>query len=334
MKLIHGLADTGDFRRGFVSIGNFDGVHLGHAAIVRQLVVRAREVGAAAIVLTFDPHPIKLLRPDQAPPQLSTLEDRAGWLGELGADVLIAIPTTLELLLLEPDEFFSQVVGEHLDPRGLVEGPNFHFGRERGGDIETLARLCENVGMGLDVVEPHAAGGALVSSSRIRTLLREGDVHEAGRMLGRDYSVRGRVEIGQGRGRQLDVPTANLGGIATLVPADGVYVGAASVGGRRYPAAIHIGGNPTFGEPGCKVEVHLLAFDGDLYGEELAVEISMRVRGTKKFESVDALRRQLADDLEVVWQYVEDHPAAGLSGPEPGVSHQGETGGSEGDRLS
>ena len=309
MQLVHGIVGETACRGGFVSIGNFDGVHLGHAKIISKLVSRARGAGHPAVVLTFDPHPIQLLRAEMAPPLLSAIEDRARFLGEMGVDVLVAYPTTLEMLRLNPDEFFREVVREQLGARGLIEGPNFCFGRDRRGDIGVLSQLCDDAGVALDVVEPESIGSELVSSSRIRSLLARGDVESASGLLGRSYSVRGIVTAGEGRGRELGVPTANLSEIVTLVPGDGVYVGAARVDGRRQPAAIHVGSNPTFGETVVKVEVHLLAFDGDLYDQELSVQFLERVRGTVEFESVDALRKQLTDDIEAVWQYVEAHPA-------------------------
>lgn len=309
MQLVHGIVDETACRGGFVSIGNFDGVHLGHAKIISKLVSRARGAGHPAVVLTFDPHPIQLLRAEMAPPLLSEIEDRARFLGEMGVDVLVAYPTTLEMLRLNPDEFFREVVREQLGARGLIEGPNFCFGRDRRGDIGVLSQLCDDAGVALDVVEPESIGSELVSSSRIRSLLARGDVESASGLLGRSYSVRGIVTAGEGRGRELGVPTANLSEIVTLVPGDGVYVGAARVDGRRQPAAIHVGSNPTFGETVVKVEVHLLAFDGDLYDQELSVQFLERVRGTVEFESVDALREQVAEDIEAVWRYVEAHPA-------------------------
>ena len=309
MQLVRGIVDATGCHGGVVSIGNFDGVHLGHARIVSRLVSRARRSGHPAVVVTFDPHPIQLLRADAAPPLLSTIEDRAGWLGEMGVDVLLAYPTTVEMLRLDPVDFFREVVRGQLGASGMVEGPNFFFGRDRQGDVGVLSQLCDAEGIGLDVVEPELIGSEMVSSSRIRSLLAEGDVESAAEMAGRPYSVRGTVAAGEGRGRKLGVPTANLSEILTLVPGDGVYVGATDVDGRRQPAAIHVGSNPTFGESVNKVEVHLLAFDGDLYGQELAVQFLERVRGTVAFESVDALREQLTDDIEAVWQYVEAHPA-------------------------
>jgi len=305
MQLVREIGDAAPVGGGFVSIGNFDGLHVGHTRIVQRLVESARGAGVPAVVLTFDPHPIQLLRPESAPPLLSTIEDRAGGLGDLGVDVLVAFPTTVEMLSLEAAEFFGQVVVETLDARGLVEGPDFCFGKDRRGDTDVLRVLCQEAGIGLELVDPATCGGEVVSSSRVRAMLASGDVGSAEELLGRAYSVRGTVVAGEGRGRELGVPTANLSGIATLVPGDGVYVGAVEIGGNRQPAAVHVGGNPTFGEPDRKVEVHLLAFDEDLYGQELEVEFLERLRGTEEFESVDRLREQLAEDIEAVWRYVE-----------------------------
>jgi riboflavin kinase/FMN adenylyltransferase len=325
MQLVREIGDGASVAGGFVSIGNFDGLHVGHARIVQRLVESAAGEGVGAVVLTFDPHPIQLLRPESAPPLLSTIEDRALWLGELGVDVLLALPTTRELLSLEAEEFFGQVVVEGLDARGLVEGPNFCFGRDRRGDTDVLRVLCQAAGIGLELVDPASCDGEVVSSSRVRAALAAGDVESAGELLGRAYSVRGTVVAGEGRGRELGVPTANLSRIPTLVPGDGVYAGAVEIAGSRHPAAVHVGGNPTFGEPDRKVEVHLLAFEGDLYGQELTVEFLVRVRGTEEFESVDRLREQLAQDIEAVWRYVE--ACAGENGGESAGESAGKSGG-------
>ena len=312
MQLVRRIADVTGCRGGVVSIGNFDGVHLGHARIVSRLVSRARCSSQPAEGVTFDPHPIQLLRTGAAPPLLSTIEDRARCLGGMGVDVVVAYPTTVEMLRLTPVEFFREVIMGQLGASGMVEGPNFFFGRDRQGDVGVLSQFCDADGIGLDVVGPEMVDGEMVSSSRIRSLLADGNVGAAAASIGRPYAVSGMVVSGEGRGRKLGVPTANLSEILTLVPGDGVYVGATEVEGMRQPAAIHVGSNPTFGESANKIEVHLLAFDGDLYGRDLTVQFLERVRGTVEFETVDALREQLADDIEAVWQYVEAHPAANI----------------------
>ena len=324
MQLVRDIDAAAASRGGFVSIGNFDGVHNGHKRIVQKLVDAATAAAVPSVVMTFDPHPIELLRPDAAPPLLSSIEDRANSLAKLGVDVLLAFPTTPAMLALEADEFFARVVVGGLAARGMVEGPGFFFGKDRKGDVDVLASLCREADIELDVVEPTTWDGELVSSSRIRASLSVGDVELAANLLGRPYSVRGLVVTGEGRGRQLGVPTANLASISTLIPGDGVYVGSVVIDGRPQPAAIHVGANPTFDETEQKVEVHLLAFDGDLYGQSLVVEFLSRVRETRAFESVDQLREQLSADIEAVWRYLETHPGATTSG----------TGGADRDEVS
>ena len=300
MQLVHGFQESATCRGGFVSIGNFDGVHRGHERILRALVERARSAGVPAVVLTFDPHPIRLLRPAEAPPRLSTLERKAHLLARSGVDVLIAYPTDRALLDLRPEQFFERIVHQELAARGLVEGPNFCFGRNRSGDVTTLRRLCASSGILLEVVPPLEIDGGVVSSSRIRALILEGRIAEAVDLLGHPYRVRGRVIHGADRGRALGFPTANLDGVATLLPKDGVYAGRADYRGESWPAAVHLGPNPTFDETARKLEIHLLDFAGDLYGQELDVDFLARLRDTASFEDAAALRQQLERDLTTV----------------------------------
>lgn len=282
---------------GAISIGNFDGVHRGHARIARQLVEVARHVGGPALAFTFDPHPAQLLRPDSAPPRLTTLARRAALLGELGVDAVVVCPTTVEVLRLKPDEFFRQIVVERLAARGVVEGPNFLFGRDRLGNVETLAALCSAAAMSFQVVPPLEASGQIVSSSRVRGLLETGDVDAANELLTRPYRVEGVVRSGARRGTGIGFPTANLHDIHVLAPGPGVYAGAAIVEGEPRPAAIHIGPNPTFGEQKLKIETHVLDWSGDLYGATLAVDIVSRLRDIHPFASVAALVEQLGRDV-------------------------------------
>jgi len=284
-------------RGGAVSIGNFDGVHRGHAVIARQLVTAARAVGGPAIVFTFDPHPAQLLRPHAMPAKLSTLERRAALLAELGVDSLVVCATTPEILQQRPDEFFRDIIVDRLGARAMVEGPNFLFGRGRSGNITTLAELCRGMRMTLDVVPPLEDHEQIVSSSRVRELLQLGDVDGANALLTRPYRLQGIVRGGAKRGSQIGFPTANLHEIATITPGAGVYAGAASVNGELHAAAINIGPNPTFGEQELKVEVHIPAWSGDLYDTTLAVDIVSRLRDIHPFASVAALVEQLRSDV-------------------------------------
>ena len=210
---------------------------------------------------------------------------------------------------LTAEEFFRKVLVDVLAASGLVEGPNFRFGRDRGGDVDTLGTLCKAAGMSLTVLEPVAIDGEMVSSSRIRTAIGEGRIAGAVRMLGHLYELRGTVVRGDARGRTLGFPTANLSGVATLLPPDGVYAGVCRVGDGSYPAALNVGGNPTFGVTERKVEVHLAGFAGDLYGCPLAVRLIDRVRGTLPFEGADALRRQIGEDVAAAARLARPHAA-------------------------
>jgi riboflavin kinase/FMN adenylyltransferase len=300
MRLVRDWESIESLHGGYASIGNFDGVHRGHQAMLNVLTSRARSDNVRSVAVTFDPHPIALLKPDAAPAALTTIEYRAELLGRYGVDVTVVVPTDLAFLSLTADEFFDSIVRGRLQARGLVEGPNFFFGRNRSGNITVLRSLCANHGLSFDVAPPVTVDEQLVSSSVIRSLLDTGDVAHAVRLLGHPYRLGGHVGQGAQRGRTLGFPTANLTAVSTLVPAHGVYAGMATVDNARHPAAIHIGPNPTFREATAKIEVHLLDFQGDLYGRFLQVDLTDRVRDVRKFGSVDELLSQLHRDIQTV----------------------------------
>jgi len=284
--------------RGDVAVGNFDGVHVGHAQLVSRLVAAARRVESAAVVLTFDPPPMRILRPEHSPPPLTWTERKAALLHELGVDAVVAYPTDRQLLKLSAEEFFENIVVRHLEARAMVEGPNFAFGRDRRGDVALLAKLTESRNISLEVVDPAESDGAMVSSSRVRQLLKDGRVDDANAMLTRPYRMRGVVERGAGRGTGIGFPTANLTSIDTLVPGEGVYAGRAYCEGTRWPAAINVGPNPTFGEAALKVEAHLLGFTGALYDRPLEIELLDRLRDVRPFAGVEELVAQLHQDVD------------------------------------
>jgi riboflavin kinase/FMN adenylyltransferase len=301
VKLLRSLDDLpAELRSGAVSVGNFDGVHLGHVQIIQRLVAAARRVGGAAVVFTFDPHPARLLRPDRCPTPLATIERRAELLAELGVDALIAYPTDNALLVLTARQFFDLILRERLAARAIVEGTNFCFGRDRQGTIDTLRQYAAETGVGVEVVEAVMAGGEAISSSRVRGLITAGDVAAARQLLTEAYRVQGLVSRGAGRGGQIGFPTANLEDIATLLPAHGVYAGTAYVAGQRWPAAINVGPNPTFGEMAAKVEVHLIGFTGALYGQTVEVDFLDRLRDTHTFRGIEELKMQISRDVEAV----------------------------------
>jgi riboflavin kinase/FMN adenylyltransferase len=285
-------------RGGAVSIGNFDGVHRGHIAIVERLLQRAQAVGGPAIVFTFDPHPVRLLRPDQCPPPLTWTERKAELLAAHGVDWIVAYPTDEALLALSAADFFENIVRRELRAKALVEGPNFYFGHNREGNIDRLKELTRKAGISFDVVPPVIVGDSIVSSSSVRALLQAGDVKPANELLSAPYRIRGMVTHGAGRGAKIGFPTANLSAIDTLLPAHGVYAGRAWVDGTPYPSAINLGPSPTFGDSLVRVEIHLIDYQEALYGQPLEVDFLARLREIRPFPSAAALIEQLGQDVE------------------------------------
>lgn len=302
-----GVAESGvaeslkSVRGGVITIGNFDGVHRGHAALLSEVRRLATDLAGPAVAVVLDPHPASILRPEKAPSRLTWIERRAELMDRLGIDALVVCETSLEFLKMTAVEFFDALVIGCLGGRALVEGPNFFFGRDRGGDIGVLTNLCRSSHIDLRIVQPTKVDGQMISSTRIRRLLESGRVDDAADLLGAPHRVRGRVVAGAKRGRRIGFPTANLTEIDVVVPAPGVYGGIATLRGRTYQAAVHIGPNPTFEHDGeAKVEVHLLDYDGDLYNQLLLVDFVVHVRDIARFESAEQLIRQLDRDIATI----------------------------------
>lgn len=299
MKLIRHIDElSASDRGGALTMGNFDGVHRGHARIIQRLNHWAAETGGPSIVFTFDPHPVRLLRPHLAPPPLTWTERKAELLGQLDVDRVIAWPTDMNLLQLSWQEFFSDIIQARFASAAIVEGPNFYFGHNREGNVERLGQLCARSGIEFEIVPGTRDGEELISSTRIRESIAAGDVAAACRMLTRPYRIRGMVVHGAGRGAGLGFATANLDAIDTLIPAFGIYAGLATARETTRIAAIHIGPSPTFGSQRPQVEVHLLGFDDSLYGEVVEVEFLQRLRDVEHYDSVDQLLSQMRQDVE------------------------------------
>lgn len=310
MQLLRSLDALGDAcRGGAVAIGNFDGVHRGHARIVERLRANASAVGGPAVVFTFDPHPAMVLRPEAAPQPLTWIDRKVELLAALGVDAMIACPTDDTLLALTAEAFFERIVVGQLGAKAMVEGPNFAFGRGRRGTIALLRELCVASSISLEVVEPVWDRAEVVSSSRVRRLVASGDVSEARRLLTAPYRIRGLVTHGAGRGHKIGFATANLAGVDTLLPAQGVYAGQAPLDGTLYAAAINIGPNPTFGEQAVKIEVHLLDHAAPLYGRTLEVDFLARLRDIRPFAGVEELKSQLAQDVAAARRIVAESTA-------------------------
>ena len=281
-----------------LTIGNFDGVHLGHQAILRRAVEQAERVRGQVVTLTFEPHPVAVLAPARAPALLQPLRDRLATLRTLGVEVIVVQRFTREFAMLEPDAFVEEFLLRHLELRHVVVGYNVTFGRNRAGTGETLGRLGAVHGFGVDVVGPVEVDGDKVSSSVLRRVLEAGDMRHAARLLARPFALRGRVIGGERRGRTLGFPTANLHvRPRLLLPPHGVYAVRVVTSADRHPGVLNVGIRPTFGERRLTMEAHLLDFDGDLYGQWLTVEFVERLRGEQPFTGVEALKAAIAADV-------------------------------------
>lgn len=285
-------------RGSVVSVGNFDGVHLGHCELIRRAGELATDIGRSVTIVTFDPHPLQLLAPERFQPQLTNLEDRVDFLLSNGAHAVVVIHTDRDLLNLTPHDFFRHILIKQLAAKGIVEGFNFRFGHDRSGSVDTMRDLCASERIPFRVVEPFMIDDVVVSSSRVRDALVAGDVRAATRWLNRAYAIRGTVIEGAKRGRTIGFPTANLGDVPTILPGEGVYAVRVSVDDTLWPGAANIGPNPTFGDNARKIEIHLIGFVDDLYGRSLKVEFIQRLRETRKFNSVDELIAQMQLDVQ------------------------------------
>jgi riboflavin kinase/FMN adenylyltransferase len=284
----------------WLSVGVYDGVHLGHCTILEPMAAGAHAAGSPAVVLTFDPHPAVVLNGPREGFLLTSPAERAERLAELGVDVLVTFPFNREAAAT-PARAFVETLQAHLGLRQLWVGEGFALGHNREGDIPTLAEYGRELGFSVNAVRPLEMGGAPVSSTRIRGHLAAGEVEAANALLGRAYSLRGTVAPGDGRGRTIGIPTANLSVTAErAVPANGVYAGRARLGGESHPAVTNIGVRPTFEQatPRRTVETHLLDFEGDLYGREVELSFAARLRGEQKFDGVEALVTQIHADIE------------------------------------
>ena len=280
-----------------LTIGVFDGVHLGHQRLIGRLLAKAASEGLQSGVITFNRHPRLVLSPQAGLTYLTDIEERVRLIRGLGVELVVALTFTPELSRLSAREFVM-LLKKHLRVRALVIGPDFALGRGREGDGTALKALGEELGFSVEVVSPHLSQGAVVSSTAVRAALARGDVREVGALLGRPFVLSGPVSRGEERGRGLGFPTANLvPGPEQALPADGVYATRALLGDEAYQSVTNIGIRPTFGGGQRLIETHLLDFEGELYGRALTVELVERLRGEMKFQGPDELKAQIARDI-------------------------------------
>ncbi len=300
MQVIRGHQHAPAWTGAAVAIGNFDGVHAGHRALVR----RARELGSPAVVLTFDPHPTAVLAPDRMADQLTSLPRRIELLGEAGADAVVVEPFTRALASLSPEAFVDDIVLGGLHARAVVVGYDFRYGKARAGTTETLRAHAARVGVAVDVIAPVVVDGEVASSTQVRVHLRAGELEAAEHLLGRRWDVDGVVVHGAKRGRAIGIPTANIQPDSDLPVRAGIYaVTLAVASAAPMPAVASLGTNPTFVDKGALVlEVHVLDFDGDLYDQRVRTTFFARLRDEARFESVDELVAQIHRDIAAARQ--------------------------------
>lgn len=285
-----------------VTVGTFDGIHRGHADVLRHLVARADALGRPSVVVTFDPHPLQVLRPAAAPPLLTTRAEQLERFAESGVRYVAILRFTPALAALEAAAFVDQVLRPRYRVTELLVGHDHGFGRDRGGRAETLEAIGRARGIGVRVLPPVLGdGGAPISSTRLRSAIARGDVAEAAAGLGRAYGIAGRVVRGDGRGRRLGFPTLNvaLADARKLLPADGVYAVRVQTPRGPFGGMLHVGGRPTFGDAGRRLEAHLFDARGDWYGAPVRLDLVARVRGVEAFPDATALRAQLGRDEEL-----------------------------------
>lgn len=306
MRLFHGTDNAEIQRPTVLTLGVFDGLHLGHQLIMRTVVDRARAVGAVPTVITFDPHPRAVLHRESAPPLLQTFDQKVEAFGVLGIEQTIVVRFTEEFSAIRAGDFLRDVVKERLHAQEVYLGKGFAFGHDREGNIELLKRLAGELGFVAGEVPEVSLRGCRVSSSKIRGLLARGQVNLARRMLGRPYGVEGRVERGAERGRILGFPTANLHPHNRVIPRNGVYVTGTLIDGQWRRSVTNIGLRPTFGEASePSVETFVVNWAGDLYGDVVRVRFLYRLRDERKFGSVEELKSQIERDVARASSYFE-----------------------------
>lgn len=305
MRYIAGSAAIeSPLRRPVVTIGNFDGIHLGHRAILDTVVGRASDLGGEAVVYTFHPHPRKVLRPDGAPSLLTTHDQKLELLEAAGVDAVIVEPFTREFSHTDANEFIRVCLHERIRPVEVYVGYDFHFGRDREGSMRMLTELGPRLGFAVTIIPEVTVDEGDVNSTRIRQLLADGEPELASRMLGRPFTIRGEVVTGDERGRSIGFPTANVAAENEVLPAAGVYAGALRLldagtpaEGTILPVVTNVGRRPTFEGEEVRAEAHAIDWQGDLYGRRVEVSFPLRLREERKFESVDALKAQIGRDV-------------------------------------
>ena len=303
MQVFESLDLLPKFVNPILTIGNYDGLHVGHQKIIERIKVKAREKRGTSMLMTFHPHPLTILKPDKFVGLITPLHVKRKLIEAAGIDVLFIIPFTDEFHLISPESFVDNLLVEKIGIKGLIVGYDFKFGKGGKGNVEYLASKSTDYGFFFEIQEAITLDGEKVGSNRIRKMILEGDIKKAAVHLGRPYMIEGTVIPGDGRGRTIGFPTINLKTDFPLIPKRGVYVSSVEIDGKKFPAVTNIGYNPTFDGQNLTIETYILDFAQDLYGRELALYFSDRIRDEVKFGSVDELKNQIRKDVETAREY-------------------------------
>lgn len=309
MILITDLSSiTTKFTHSVITLGNFDGLHLGHQELIKMVIKRAKEKGAVSLVVTFRPHPLKILAPAKCPPLISIYEEKIKLFEKMGIDVLVKIPFTVGFSSMAPEDFVKDVLCGLLGAKEIFVGYNYRFGRGREGNVHTLKKLGEKFGFTVREVQQVSLNGEVISSSKIRHLLKDGEVEHASKLLGRTYAITGIVVKGDGRGKGLGFPTANIVPKHSIIPANGVYAARLYVRDKLYDGIANIGMRPTFNKENLTIEVHVFDFNEDIYNEEVSLYFIKKIREEKKFKDADELIHQIDSDIKTAKEILSEHP--------------------------
>jgi len=297
------VARFGAAGRTVLSVGNFDGLHLGHLKILQSVVARARSTAQLSLVVTFDPHPLRVLRPEHAPPMIQTLAQRLAGFDSMGIDAAVVLRFDRALSLVSAEDFIQRILFEKLRVGTILVGANFRFGNRGVGDVRLLDTFGKSLGFDVEIVPPVEIRSQVVSSTAIRNAIASGNVADAIALLGRPFSLTGEIHPGAGRGRTILFPTLNLVPEQELMPKLGVYATECIVGGNTYPSVTNVGTRPTFDGQGVTIESHLFGFDQQLMNGPMEVRFHSRIRDEQKFSGPEALRAQIARDIDTAQKY-------------------------------
>lgn len=300
MNIIRGISAIPDnFVRPVLTIGNFDGVHLGHQELLKRVIKRSAEIGGTSTVVTFEPHPAKILRPHDGPRLLTNLHERLAIFQSFNIKVVVCIEFTREFSKLPPEDFVKDILCKKIGARVIIVGKNYKFGKGQSGDVHYLSELGKSMGFEVEVVDPLEIDGRRVSSSLIRTYLLKGEVDYAAKFLGRHYSIEGIVTKGHHRGVELGYPTANIYTVDEAIPSEGIYAVQVIHGSQIIDGVCYIGSQPTFAGERIGIEVHLFEFHENLYHEHLKILFIQKIREEKKFKDTETLKAQIKKDVEI-----------------------------------